>query len=325
MYRNIFILIVCVLMFSFCKSRGASDTNIVTAQQIPVFSPDSAYYHIQKQVDFGYRIPNTAAHRACADYLATALRTYGATVIEQRAQLRAFDGTMLDAVNIIGSYNQQAKARVLLFAHWDTRPWSDHDPVEANRNIPVLGANDGASGVGVLLELARLIQQQAPAVGVDIIFFDAEDYGAPESFKGNAQDSWCLGSQYWARHPHHENYNARFGILLDMVGAPDAKFYREYFSMQYAAPVVNKIWSKAHALGFSNWFVKKDIGAITDDHYYVNKIIGIPSANIIQYHPETEKGFGKYWHTNNDTMENIDKGTLNAVGTTVLHVLYNEK
>lgn len=323
MYRFQIIIFTAIVAFLSCKSRPAADVSKVV--ELPVFSSDTAYYHIQKQVDFGFRIPNTSAHKACADYLANTLRAYGATVVEQRAQLRAFDGTMLDAVNIIGSYNLEAKARVLLFAHWDTRPWSDHDPVEANRKTPVTGANDGASGVGVLLEVARQLQLKAPTVGVDIIFFDAEDYGAPDNFVGNAEDSWCLGSQYWARNPHVPNYTARFGILLDMVGAPDAKFYREYFSMYYAAPVVNKIWTAAHELGFSNWFVKRDIGAITDDHYYVNKLIGIPSANIIQYHPDTEKGFGSYWHTVNDTMENIDKRTLNAVGTTVLYVVYNEQ
>lgn len=325
MYRYQIIIAFCFVLFTSCKSRTTNEVISANAVEVPVFSADTAYYHMLKQVDFGFRIPNTPAHKACADYLANTLRSYGASVIEQRAQLRAFDGTMLDAVNIIASYNPDAKARVLLFAHWDTRPWSDHDPIEANRKTPVTGANDGASGVGVLLEVARQLHLKAPAIGVDIIFFDAEDYGAPDDFKGNAEDTWCLGSQYWSRNPHVPNYSARFGILLDMVGAPDAKFYREYFSMYYAAPIVNKVWNAAHSLGFSNWFVKRDIGAITDDHYYVNKIIGIPSANIIQYHPDTEKGFGKYWHTVNDTMDNVDKRTLNAVGVTVLHVVYNEK
>ena len=323
MYRFQIIIFTAIVAFLSCKSRPAADVSKVV--ELPVFSSDTAYYHIQKQVDFGFRIPNTDAHKACADYLANTLRAYGATVVEQRAQLRAFDGTMLDAVNIIGSYNLEAKARVLLFAHWDTRPWSDHDPVEANRKTPVTGANDGASGVGVLLEVARQLQLKAPTVGVDIIFFDAEDYGAPETFTGNSEDSWCLGSQYWARNPHKNGYKADYGILLDMVGAPGATFYKEQISMHYAAHIVKKVWDKAQTLGFSQYFINEELGAITDDHLYINRIAGIPSIDIIQYDKYSSKGFGHYWHTINDTMENIDKSTLHAVGTTVMHVVYSEK
>ena len=213
----------------------------------------------------------------------------------------------------------------MLFAHWDSRPWSDHDPDPANYNTPVLGANDGASGVGVLLEIARQLGQTAPEVGVDIIFFDAEDYGAPETFTGNSEDSWCLGSQYWARNPHKSGYKANYGILLDMVGAPGATFYKEQISMHYAAHIVKKVWDKAQSLGFSQYFINEELGAITDDHLYINRITGIPSIDIIQYDKYSSKGFGHYWHTINDTMENIDKSTLHAVGTTVMHVVYSEK
>lgn len=320
------ILILLTMLFLFaCRQEARTPHQQVAPVVVPAFSADSAYKYIQNQVNFGPRVPNTPQHLACAAYLSEQLRTFGAEVTEQKAQLRAFDGTMLNAINIIGSYNIEQKSRILLFAHWDTRPWSDHDPDPANYNKPVLGANDGGSGVGVLLEIARQLQNQLPAVGVDIIFFDAEDYGAPENFQGQATDSWCLGSQYWSANQHKPGYQARFGILLDMVGAGNAVFYREQYSDFYAPHVVDKIWRSASSLGFSRYFINEKGGVVVDDHLYVNKIAGIPSANIIHYDPRSETGFGDFWHTVNDTMDNIDKQTLHAVGTTVMHVIYNEK
>ena len=326
--RSLLVLSLLV-MLSTCtktpkKSQTESQADSVSIS-VPVFSADSAYAYVQKQVDFGPRVPNTAQHVACGNYLEQKLNDFGAQVTVQQADLRAFDGTILKAKNIIGSYNPEANSRILLFAHWDTRPWADHDTDSKNHSTPVLGANDGASGVGVLLELARLFGKEAPKIGVDIIFFDAEDYGAPsDKMTGDNEDSWCLGSQYWAANKHKPGYRAKYGILLDMVGAPQAKFYREQISDYYARYVVDNVWNKAAELGFGNIFINKTGGGITDDHLYINKIAGIPSIDIIQYDPNSDSGFGNYWHTVNDTMENIDKNTLNAVGTTVLHTVYNE-
>ncbi len=291
--------------------------------EVPSFSADSAWRYVQQQVDFGARVPNTPEHAACAAFLAGKLRSFGAEVTEQRADLRAFDGTVLKAVNIIGSFRPETQKRVLLFAHWDTRPWADNDAEPANRAKPVLGANDGASGVGVLLEVARQVGMQQPNVGVDIAFFDAEDYGAPEHVAGVA-DSWALGSQYWAKHPHVPGYKAQYGILLDMVGAPNATFYREQISEYYAAHVVDKVWAQADALGFGGYFINRTGGAITDDHLYVNRLAGIPSIDIIQRDVQSDTGFGAYWHTVHDTMDHIDKNTLMAVGMTLMYVIYNE-
>lgn len=317
--------ITCIFACGKTTNKTNKQQQQVKTVQVPLFVADSAYHYIQTQVDFGPRVPNTKEHTACAEYLSEKLKEFGAQVIEQRADLTAFDGTVLKAVNIIGSFQPENKKRVLLFAHWDTRPWADHDPNPENRTKPVIGACDGASGVGVLLEIARQINIQQPNVGVDIIFFDAEDYGAPEHL-ANAQtaDSWCLGSQYWARNPHIPNYRAQYGILLDMVGAENATFYREQISDYYARNIVDKVWSRAKSLGFGHYFINRTGGAITDDHLYVNRIIGIPSINIIEHDVTSKNGFGHYWHTVNDTMDNIDKATLQAVGTTVLHVIYNE-
>lgn len=323
--KKIFIFIAFFCILISCANKSQQQTEDKKPVNVPAFNADSAYYFVKTQVDFGARVPNTEAHRQCAAYLSQTLKRFGAEVIEQRAVLTAFNGDKLNAVNIIGSFNPESSNRVLLFAHWDSRPWADNDPDPANHKTPVMAANDGASGVGVLLEMARQISIQKPEIGVDIIFFDAEDYGAPQNYSGASEDAWCLGSQYWANNPHKAGYTAEFGILLDMVGAPNATFYKEDFSMYYAAGIVEKVWSTAATLGFSNYFRDEKTGAITDDHVYINKIAGIPSIDIIQYRNEGQNsGFGHYWHTVNDTMENIDKNTLFAVGTTVMHVVYNE-
>ena len=323
--KKIFIIALFISMLVSCqKAENKQSTQAIVIETSPVFVADSAYQYVKNQVDFGPRVPNTKAHDECSAYLVAELKRFGAEIIEQRADLIAFDGTILKSVNIIGSYNPKAASRVLLFAHWDSRPWSDHDPIPENRTKPVLGANDGASGVGVLLEMARHFNIQKPEIGVDIIFFDAEDYGAPESFQGKSEDSWCLGSQYWSKNPHIKGYTAKFGILLDMVGAPDATFYKEEISMYYAGHVVNKVWSVAEQSGFGQYFRDENIGGITDDHLYVNKIIGIPSIDIIHYNKDSNQGFGHYWHTVYDNMENIDKNTLFAVGSTLMKVVYSE-
>ena len=238
----------------------------------------------------------------------------------------AYDNTILKARNIIGSFNPDNRRRVLLCAHWDSRPYADEERSKKKQREPILGANDGASGVGVLLEMARLMQQQAPTIGVDIIFFDAEDYGIPTFYKGNYKaDTWCLGSQYWGRVPHVQGYNARYGILLDMVGGRGATFYREGFSQRTAPTQVKKIWDTAQRLGFGSFFPQEDGMEVTDDHIYVYNLTRIPCVDIINYDPNAESGFGDFWHTHDDNMDVIDRATLNAVGRTVTEVVYNEK
>jgi Zn-dependent M28 family amino/carboxypeptidase len=227
--------------------------------------------------------------------------------------------------NIIGSYNPENENRVLLFAHWDSRPFSDEEADPVKQKQPVLGADDGASGVGVLLEIARQLQLKMTNVGVDIIFFDIEDFGQPNfGEKIVPGDWWCLGSQYWAKTPHIEDYKAKYGILLDMVGSADATFLKEGYSREYAASVVENIWSKAAKLGCSQFFIGQNGGAITDDHVPVNELRRIPSVNIINM-KNTGTGFASYWHTQNDDMRNINRVTLKAVGQTVMEVIYSEK
>ena len=249
----------------------------------PSFNADSAYHYTAEQVAFGPRVPNSEAHRACGDWLEAELERFGAQVTSQNVTLRAYDGTILAARNIIGSFKPESNKRVLLCAHWDSRPWADADPDSKYHRTPILGANDGASGVGVLLEIARQLQAQPAEIGIDIIFFDAEDYGThaeddDESAEGS--NSWCLGSQYWARVPHTQGYMARYGILLDMVGGKDARFHREGFSEHFARHIVDKVWAAAHASGNGQWFPYADGGVITDDHLPINQLARIPCIDI---------------------------------------------
>ncbi len=304
------------------KTPQAAEPQVAVV--VPTFNADSAYHYTAQQVAFGPRVPNSEAHVACGDWLEAELARFGAQVTTQRVTLRAYDGTPLYARNIIGSYKPDSRKRVLLCAHWDSRPWADADPNPKNHRTPILGANDGASGVGVLLEVARQLQAQPTDIGVDIIFFDAEDYGTHADEEESTEGiTWCLGSQYWARVPHTANYMARFGILLDMVGGKEARFHREGYSDYFAKHIVDKVWAAAQASGNSQWFPYADGGVITDDHLPINQIARIPCIDIIGHYPET--GFAPTWHTMDDTMDNIDPAVLRAVGQTVLQVIYNER
>lgn len=327
-----FLFVSGILLLS-CGHTGSNETKNASEEPVvaetisltPQFNADSAYTYVARQVDFGPRVPNTAAHKACGDYLAAELERHGAQVYEQEVVLKAYDNTSLESRNIIGAFNPENPKRILLFAHWDTRPFSDYDANPDNHHTPLDGADDGASGVGALLEIARQIGEQSPNVGIDIIFFDAEDYGTPvfdrNTYRSNGE-TWCLGSQYWAKNPHIPNYKADFGILLDMVGAKDAVFYKEYTSRKYAARYVEEVWNAARNLGYGRYFINADGGAITDDHQFVIEGRGIPSLDIINYDPNSRKGFADHWHTQQDNMDNIDKNTLKAVGQTVLEVIY---
>ncbi len=328
-----------LLTTSACKTKQSqSDTTQTTEQKTvsaPAFNADSAYTYIEKQVAFGPRVPNTPAHTQTGNYLVTKLKQFGCEVTQQSFVATTWDGKKLNALNIIGSINPKATKRIVLASHWDSRPHADNDPDKADQNKPVTAANDGASGVGVLLELARTIQQsnQKPTEGIDIIFFDAEDWGngekASNDFEqasGNQFDyiGFCLGSRYWAKNLHKPGYSAYYGILLDMVGAKGATFAKEGLSMQFAPTVVNNVWQTASNAGYSQYFVDTPGGQITDDHVAPNTIAKIPMIDIIHTNIGTG-GFFPGWHTAEDDMRSIDKGTLKAVGQTLLQVLYNEE
>lgn len=292
--------------------------------QLPVFNADSAFVFVENQMQFGPRVPNSEAHQKCGDYLVAELKRFGATVYEQKTTLKGFEHRW-EARNIIGEITPDNKDRILLCAHWDSRYTADRDVDASNRNKPVPGASDGASGVGVLLEIARLLQQNSAKIGVDIIFFDVEDQGIPANKRATGnEDYWCLGSKYWSNNLHKPGYSARYGILLDMVGAKNAVFRREAYSDQFAKYVVDKVWGEATEAGFSSYFSYQQGGMITDDHYFVNTIANIPTIDIIQFDYTSYSGFGHYWHTLEDNMDVIDVQTLKAVGQVVSNVIYKE-
>ena len=314
------------------KSQGEEQKAVSIA-----FCADSAYAFCAAQCQYGPRTMNSVAHEECGQWIAEKFRQYGCDVELQRADLKGYDGTILKSTNIIAkSQKLTAKSRqltansqqprILICAHWDSRPWADNDPDSANWRKPVMAANDGASGVAVMLEIARLLQQNDSAsVAVDFVCFDAEDWGTPQWENDSDGDSWALGAQYWATNCPKQIANSyQYGILLDMVGGQSARFYQEYFSMKYARNIVEKVWQAASAAGYGSYFPAKDGGGVTDDHLPVNEKAGIPCIDIINHYPDCEQSnFGPTWHTINDDMQHIDKNTLQAVGQTLIQLLFS--
>ncbi len=311
------------LLFSGCKDEKTTDKSAGATEETniskPVFNADTAYSFIATQVSFGPRTPGSEAQQKCAQWMAQQLRETCDSVYIQDTKVKSGDGKMLPCLNVIGSIHPLAKRRILLLAHWDSRPWADMDT--ENENTPIDAADDGASGVAVLLEIARQIKTQPlPAdVGIDILLTDVEDYGKTEW----GDDSYALGTQYWARHPHVAGYKAEFGILLDMVGARNAQFPLEGSSSQYAGNVQQKIWQAAVKAGYSSYFPFVAGPSVTDDHVFVNEMINIPTVDIINLNRSSESAFAAHWHTHNDNLQIIDRNTLKAVGETLLQVIYS--
>ena len=323
----------------YYKNADSKVQNIEETEEVakvnpvgPSFNADSAYAFTKAQCDFGPRDMNSRGHDLCGEWIISKFKEYGCKVTTQTATLAGYDGTKLRSRNIMASINPEATTRILLCAHWDSRPWADNDPDSANWRKPILAANDAASGVAVMLELARIIGKSkdekafSKQLGIDFVCFDGEDWGTPQwaDVADNA-DSWALGAQYWSKNLP-QGYEARYGILLDMVGGVGAKFYREGMSMQYAPEIVKKVWRAAREVGFGSYFPKEDGGVITDDHVPVNQFAKIPTIDIIPYYADCQQSsFGPTWHTLADNMENIDKNTLKAVGQTLVQVIYKEK
>lgn len=333
MRRRIYLGVLGVLAILGVLCSLVSCNKRPVAVERPAFCADSAYSYIEKQLSFGPRVPNGEGHTQCAVWLIEQLRACGAEVELQKGLMPDYRGNMQPIYNIIGHFSTPETAmrpRVLLGAHYDTRPWCDEEEDYSDRFYNVPGANDGASGVGVLLEVARQLGlkrsdsvQGGLSTPVDIIFFDCEDMGTPRFYIGEERaDTWCLGSQLWAKqyslNPSAAGY--RFGIVLDMVGAPDAFFPREMYSTQYAANYQEQIWRTAEQLGYSSLFSNQKCYPITDDHYYVNALAGIPCVDVIHYDIRST-GFAHWWHTRNDDLSHISKSTLQAVGEVVMSQL----
>ena len=345
--RKIFILvlgILCVAAAAFValwpsatsKTNDTEDMDEMekVAPVGPAFNADSAYMFTKAQCDMGPRDMNSAGHERCLDWIVSKFKQYGCEVTLQKADLKGYDGTVLKTTNIMASYNPKATTRIMFCAHWDSRPWADNDPDSTNWRKPILAANDAASGVAVMLELARLLQAHKPAatgdgaidLGIDFVCFDAEDWGTPQwSDHQDDASSWALGAQHFAANLP-SGYAPRYGILLDMVGGQGARFYQEGMSKQYAPDIVKKVWRAARQAGFGSYFPKSDGGMITDDHVPINQTAKIPCIDVIPYYPDCQQSsFGPTWHTLADNMDHIDRNTLKAVGQTMVQVIYTEQ
>ncbi len=324
-----YVAFISILFFSIAlqvcsdKKEPRNMTFVDRGRDVPAFSADSAYQFIAEQVAFGPRNPGSEGHRLTRDYLVRKLQDYAGqhAVYVQPFTHTGYDGDTYDMSNIIASFRPELSDRIMLLAHWDTRPRAEKDPDPRLRHEPIPGADDGGSGVGVLLELARIFHDNPPPLGVDIILFDGEDYGHESDL-----DSYFLGSRHWSEFPPVPGYRPRFGILLDMVGAKGAVFPKEGFSMQYAPRLVEEVWSVASELGFEQLFPDQRGSQVADDHWIINRKTGIPTINIIHHKlPQSryEVLFPDHWHTHKDDLEIISTETLQAIGDVMTTFIYN--
>lgn len=322
------IIAACLLVLAGCKHNNQATESQDSGQkdytqvEVPAFSADSAYAYVERQLAFGNRIPGSKGWEQCAAWLAAQMRRWCDTVIVQDFKATLWDGKTVPGKNIIASLNLKADRRVLLAAHWDSRSWADHDRNDNLQHSPVPGANDGASGVAALMEMARVMSTMPPSVGVDIIFFDVEDQGAPEWSEVYDQDTWCKGSQYWAQNRHVPFYSAVYGVLFDMVGTQHPRFTKEQISRSFAPGLTDKLWRAAAALGYGHVFVNQETDPILDDHYYVNSLAGIPMVDIVQNSPGIS--FFEHWHTTTDDLNAVNADALRTVAEVTMKTIYGD-
>ncbi len=279
---------------------------------VPSFNEDSAFSYLTAQTDFGPRNPGSSGHQKCLEYLQREMQKNTDAVNLQPFTIKGYEGQTFNLTNIIASFNLQATTRILLLAHWDTRPRADQEKDSKKRNQPILGANDGASGVAILMEMSRQIKASPPAAGVDILFVDGEDYGKEADTK-----NYFLGARYFAQH-QPPGYAPAFGILLDMVGDKELDIEREENSVKAAPDIVNLVWSTARDLGIPQFSTQLQYAL--DDHIPLNEA-GIKTIDLIDFHyPDASN---KYWHTTEDTPDKCSAESLGAVGRVLLHVIYN--
>ncbi len=324
--KQLAIIAACLLALAGCKHKQEVPETLqgidYTQVAVPKFSADSAYAYVEAQLAFGNRIPGSKGWRQCADWLLAQMSRWCDTVIVQDFNATLWDNSTVPGKNIIASLNPTASNRVLLAAHWDSRSWADHDNVESLQRKPVPGANDGASGVAALMEMARVMSQMPPSVGVDFIFFDVEDQGATSWSEVYDENTWCKGSQHWAQNRHVPYYTAVYGVLFDMVGTLNPRFTKEQISRNFAPGLTDKMWRAAAALGYNSIFVNQDTDPILDDHYYVNRLAGIPMVDIVQNSGTTS--FFEHWHTTTDDINSVSKESLRTVATVTMKTIYGD-
>ncbi len=332
--KKLLLILGIVLVFASCENDKKPTQTTQKKERksvvVPAFNGDSAYYFVKRQCDFGPRVPGSLPHQQCAEWFVETLNDYADTVFVQDFKARIYDSRVFDGKNIIAAFNPNAKKRIIIASHWDSRPYADNDPDEDNWKKPIDGANDGASGCGVMMEMARVMKNHRldANIGLDLIFFDLEDFGTPKWADESLHDdlSWGLGSQYWSKKPHLSGYSAYYGILLDMVGASNPRFPKEYYSQGNSAWVLNKVWRTAREMGYDEHFINELGDPINDDHIYMIHYAGIPAIDVIHLVGDENRTscFFPYWHTMQDNIDCIDAKTLQMVGNVMMEVIYNE-
>jgi len=313
--KLLFAALACMITGMQCSPEqprhpGPQVQKAVSPIRTPVFDKERAFRSLTSQTDFGPRVPGTAAHEKCLAFLRRELQAEADTVRVQPFTHVGYEGTPLAMTNVIASFNPSSSDRILLIAHWDSRGRADEDPDPAKQGLPVPGANDGASGVAVLLEIARAFKAQPPPVGVDMLFTDGEDFGKESDF-----DNYFLGARHFAKHLP-PGYAPAFGILLDMVGDKDLEIMKEPYSVEYAPDVVELVWAAARDAGVYQ-FTENTQRHVLDDHIPLNEA-GIKTIDLIDFEYP-------YWHTTADTPDKCSPESLEAVGNVLLHLLYQQR
>ena len=283
---------------------------------VPNFDEDHAFSYLVAQCDFGPRNPGSDGYYACLDYLITELDQSANEIIlqdfsyqEQRYNKR------YNLENIVARFNPDAEFQTVISAHWDTRPWADQEDLRQDRDQPIIGANDGASGVAILLELAKIMGENPPPIGVNLVFFDGEDLGVP-----GENETYCQGSRFFAKNlpiPRPDE-----AINLDMVGDKQLVLPIERYSLEYHPKLVRHLWDRAKDMGLDAFIGRVDY-AIYDDHIPLNEIAGIPSINIIDF--KYPNSYANFWHTLNDIPENCSEESLGQVGALMVDYIYNRE
>lgn len=313
--------VATLLSFVACTSDQSKDVRkpaknqpATTAISIPDFSGKEAFDYLLAQTNFGPRNPGSPSHRNCLEYLVNELSRFSDAVNRQEFTHGGSRGEQIKLTNIIASFNLTATNRVLLAAHWDSRPYADEDKDPKKRDKPIIGANDGASGVAVLLQLAKMMKQIPPPLGVDIILFDGEDFGQ----KGDLTN-FLLGSKYFASHKP-TTFNPQFGILLDMIGDAQLEIQKEKSSVRFAPDLVQLVWATAERLGLRE-FSPYEGPDLYDDHIPLNEA-GIKMIDLIDFHYPDQTH--RYWHTSEDTPDKCSPSSLQVVGTLLTHLIYEK-
>jgi len=312
-------IILSLFLFGGCskeqpKPVGQKPVTPLSNVIVPSFDSSNAFRYLLKQTSFGPRTPGSSAHEKCLSYFQKELSGFAEAVNLQPFTHTGYDGKLLAMTNVITSFNLKSTTRILLLAHWDSRPRADQDLDPSKRTQPITGANDGASGVAVLMEIANQLKNHPCPIGVDILLTDGEDYGK----EGNLEN-YFLGARYFAENLP-QGYKPVFGILLDMIGDRQLTLLKEPYSVQYAPDVVNLVWNTAKELNVYQFEDQLRSFNVQDDHLPLNEA-GIKTIDLIDFgYPDDSN---RYWHTTADTPDKCSAESLGAVGRVLLNVLYH--